>query len=291
MGEGMSDRFQLHVSGLNLLAKCGIQFEKRYLEGLRTPASVSMAVGTAVDQSVTTNLREKKHTGALLAEEQVKDIARDALAAEWDRGVEAAGEDAEEGLDTSRDAAIDMSVDLASLHHQTVAPMIAPTHVQRSWTLDIDGLPLQLAGTIDIQEANAIRDTKTSAKSPLKTLADSSLQLTTYALAVNAHDGAIPDKVALDYLVRTPKRREKKFIQLTSSRTRTDFLPLLERVYQAHRTIESGIFTPAPPDAWWCSRKFCPYWNTCPYAVRPVSLLMNGTSNEKKEENGYIPNQ
>lgn len=274
MATGELGKFQLHVSGLNTLSKCGIQFEERYILGKRTPSSVSAAIGTAVDASVTTNLQEKIGSGLLLPEEQVKDIARDALLREWAASeVEESPEDAEDGIEFSRDKAIDRSVTLAGFHYENLAPIIKPTHVQRAWTLDIRGLPIQLAGTIDVQEGlDSINDTKTSAKSPVKTLADNSLQLTTYALAVKAHDGQIPKAVRLDYLVMTPKRGDTKLVQLQSSRTDKDFGPLLERVYQAHRQIESGIFTPAPPDAWWCSKKFCPFFSNCRFAVRPISV-------------------
>jgi PD-(D/E)XK nuclease superfamily protein len=264
-------KLQLHVTGLNQLAKCGIAFERRYLLNERTPARPAMAVGTAVDRSVTANLGHRIATTELLTEEEVLDTARDALVAEWERGVEPNEDDAEEGLGT-RDLALDASVNLASLHHNKLAPQLLPTHVQRSWTLDVTGLDLQLAGTIDVQEGMlAIRDTKTSAKSPSRSAIDTSLQLTTYALAVHAHDGQIPDKVALDYLVRTPLKQRTSLVQLESTRTKEDFKPLLERIAAADRTIHAGLFTPAPADSWWCSAKWCAYHPTCPYALRPVS--------------------
>lgn len=263
---------QLHVSGLNMLSRCGEQFRFRHIEGIKTPPNVSLAIGSAVDESVTRNLTSKIDTGTLLDPAEVKDIARDALTRQW-LDVEPNAEDAEEGMESGRDAAVDASVSLAELHHKIAAPTFAPTHVQRSWVLDIQGLPIQLVGTIDIQEGlTSIRDTKTSGKSPNKSTAETSLQLTTYALAVRQHDGAAPEKVVLDYLVRTPKRHDTKLVQLESRRTDADFPHLLERVYQASRVLESGLFTPAPLDAWWCSRTWCGYWDRCKYAARPVSV-------------------
>jgi CRISPR/Cas system-associated exonuclease Cas4 (RecB family) len=268
----MSEKKQLHISGMNLLSRCGIAYQKRYQEGIRTPNSVAAAIGTAVDKSVTRNLGQKIADGNLLQAEEVQSIARDALVESWSE-VEATEEDKEEGLDSSRDEAIDKSVDLAGFHHSRLAPILQPTHVQREWTLDIAGIDHQVAGTIDILEGHkAIRDTKTSGKSPMKTLADTSLQLTTYALAINAHDGSIPEKVVLDYLIRTPKRKEMKLIQLESTRTKADFPALLERIAAADRIIKAGSFTPAPSDSWWCSGKFCAYFGQCKFAVRPVSI-------------------
>lgn len=268
-------KFQLHVSGLNLLSKCGISFERRYINNEHTPPSIAAATGTAVDRSVTHDLQQKIDVGELLPDEQVKAIARDTLVDEWARGVEASEEDTDEGLEASRDKTIDRAVKLAAFHHEQLAPVLKPTHVQRMWTLDIDGLRVQLAGTIDIQEGlDYVDDTKTSAKSPLKTLADTSLQLTTYALAIKAHDGQPPKHVRLNYLVMTPKKGDLKLVQLESVRTNVDFQPLLERVAQAEKQIGAGIFTPAPMDAWWCSSKFCPFHKTCRFAARPVSVAM-----------------
>jgi hypothetical protein len=235
-----------------------------------------MVVGIAVDKSASANLTSKKDLKVLLPDEQVRELARDSLVAEWEQGVRITEEDKDVGLSDSRGDAIDMSVDLASFHGRSVAPLIQPTHVQRLWTLDIEGMPLQLAGTIDIQEGlKSILDTKTSGKSPVKTLADTSLQLTTYALAVLAHDGALPETVGLDYCVRTPKKHECKYVPLRSKRTTEDMAPLLARIAQAERAIRSGIFTPAPADAWWCSSRWCPYHDgQCKYAVRPVSVAV-----------------
>lgn len=267
-------KFQLHVSGLLQLAKCGVAFEKRYILGERSPSGVSAAIGTAVDRSITRNLQSKIDSGQLLDREEVQDIARDALLKEWrSNDIEASPEDEDEGVEFSRDTALDRSVTMAGFHYDVRAPHLNPTHVQRSWVLDIEGLPEQLAGTIDIQEGlKKITDTKTSAKSPKKDMADTSLQLTTYAVAVNAIDKGIPASVGLDYIVMTPKRGDTKFVPLDSIRSADDFPPLLNRIYQAHQQIESGIFTPASPDAWWCSRKYCAFFANCKYAVRPVSV-------------------
>ena len=269
----ITPKFQLHVTGLNMLSRCGEQFRRRYVEHEKTPPSVSMAVGTAVDKSVTANLARKIEHGDLLSIDNVQDIARDALVEEWALGVQVSDEDRDDGIAATRADAIDSSVSPAALHRKVAAPTLNPTHVQRSWVLDIVGLDIQLAGTIDIQEGSAsIRDTKTSARSPVAGVADSSLQLTTYALAVRQHDGAAPDKVALDFLIRTPKRHETKFVPMESTRNDEDFGHLINRAVSAEQCVDSGIFTPAPLDAWWCTPKFCPYHATCRYAKQPLTV-------------------
>lgn len=254
-----------------MLSKCGVAFERRYIQGEKTPASPSMIVGTAVDRAVRKNLQNKIDAGILLPGDVVSDTARDALNEQWAEGVNASDDDAEE-VGQSKGEAVDAAVSLALFHHREAAPILQPIHVARSWTMDVKGLDIQLAGEIDIQEADSIRDTKTSGKSPVKTAADVSLQLTTYALAARQFDGKIPERLMLDYVVRTPKRHELKLVQLETKRSWRDLNHLAERVYRTSTLIERGAFTPAPTDAWWCSKKYCGYFDSCKFAARPVTV-------------------
>lgn len=253
-------KLQLHASGMEALSKCGIAYERRYILGEKSEPSASMLVGTAVDRSVRLNMTAKKETGVLLFVDDVKDAARDALVNEWQSGVRLSEEDKEDGT-SSQAHAIDMSVNLAGLHHGKLAPAINPTHVARQWVLEVKGHDIQIAGEIDIQEGiEAIRDTKTSRKSPVKTLADESLQLSTYALAVRQLEGVLPKKVVLDYLVQTPARGDLKLVQLESRRDDEHLEPVLARIGQMEQVLRSGLFTPAPISSWWCAKKYCAYW-------------------------------
>lgn len=268
---------QLHVTGLESLAMCGIAYERRYVRGEKVPPSASSVRGTAVHRSVDRNLRNKLESAAPIPLEQARDEARDSVVREWENGVRLTEEDREEGLD--RDKVVDTSVALAGLHHGKVAPMIQPAHVARKFVLDVDGLDIQLVGEIDIQtvaragrKVGRIRDTKTRAKSPNKSEVDESLQLSGYALAVKALDGELPESVGLDVLVRTPARGDLKFVPLDSIRGPEHLDPVLARLEHMAMIMKSGVFTPAPIGAWWCSRKFCPYHDTCRFAARPVSV-------------------
>ena len=267
----MADRFQLHASSLESLARCGIAFERRQILGDRRPPSARLVIGTAIHHAVATNLQHKIDTDTLLPVEAVREDARDTLVHEWEKGVAPSEEDLEEGI-TARDKALDMSVGLAGFHHQNCAPGLNPTHVERSWVLDIEGLNIQLAGRIDIQEFDYVRDTKTSSKSPVKTLADESLQLSVYALAARQIDGVMPENVALDYLVQTPKRGDQKLVTLEARRTEESLMPVLARLEVMDRIIASGNFTPAPVGAWWCASRWCDFHSDCPYAAHPVSV-------------------
>jgi CRISPR/Cas system-associated exonuclease Cas4 (RecB family) len=282
------------------LSKCGIAYEKRYILGQRTPQSAAAARGTAVHRAIGADLQHKIDShGALLPLDVVMDIARDAVGREFkaDMGVEITEDDREEGLTNGH--IVDSSVRLAKLHHEVVAPHLSPIRVARRWVLDIAGLDLQLAGEMDIETVgDYIRDSKTRSKSPNAAEAHDSLQLSTYALAKRQLDGVMPKAVVLDILVETPKQQRVYHKELVSIRTEEHLQPVLARLEHMDKIIKSGIFTPAPVGAWWCSARYCPYHSTCRYAARPVTVPssrdpgldshrpQSGTCGEGSESNG-----
>jgi hypothetical protein len=285
----------MHQTALELGSKCGIAYEYRYLRNVRTPTSVAAAVGWAVDKATNADLQHKLDKAELLPPEQVLEIARDAIVEQFsNQDVETTYEDREDGAALDRDSAIDASTDLAGFGHRNLAPTIfkdlpaEQCSVQKRFVLDVPnldilGAPVQLVGTMDIvQGTRSIDDLKTTGKSPRSTMADESMQLTTYALAdavLRGQQGKLAapvEKVALHYLVRTPKKHDLKLVHLESTRRTEQFSPVLARLEALSRAINSGVFVPASPNDWYCSRKYCPYWEICPYALRPVSVVMSG---------------
>lgn len=151
-------------------------------------------------------------------------------------------------------------------------------------------LGMDVAGEQDIREERIkdgdewgdliIRDTKTSGKSPTKSLmdgsgspgiADDSDQLTTYALASLVLDKKLPDLMVLDYLIYTPKRHDTKYVPTKTVRDMNDINTFLNRFANAVHAYRTGIFVPAKADYWGCSETYCGYWSMCPYAKRPHS--------------------
>lgn len=257
-------------SQLDLLAKCGQAWKFRYIDGLKIPPVARMIVGTGVDVSINANLGHKIETDSLLPEEAVLDAARDGVENDIDsRGLTLDEEGAELGAAKVKDQIVDRAVALAGKHHRDVAPGLEPTHVQRHLDIELAGYDCNMVGILDIQEGTkAVRDTKTTRKSPDKNAADESTALTFYALGVQVVDGVAPAEVSLDYLIdkshlKTPKPPEVR--RITSKRDASDWQPLLNRVESAIKVIESGIVQPAPPGSWWCSKNWCGYWNICPF--------------------------
>lgn len=255
----------LSISAIDTLSRCGEQYRRRYIERERIAPGVAAIVGKGVDASVTSNLGRKIETGALMADEEVIQVARDTFEGEWgSQEITLQPEERDMGLDAVRGAAIDKTVRLSGLHHRELAPVLSPAIVQRKWTIEMPGYPMDLTGVTDIEEkTGAIRDTKTSGKTPREEEAHFSDQLTLYALAKRVLDktqGVIP--VTLDYLVdiKTPKTVIRE-----SSRSAEDFQPMLRRIETAQAAIEKGVFVPARQTDWWCNERWCGYASSCPY--------------------------
>jgi len=256
---------QLHVTAIDMFHFCGEQFRRRYVEGEKIPPGVAAIVGSGTDAGITKNLQNKIDKGKLLKLDQIKDIARDAFELNWNAGVLLSDDEAKEGIKKVKGEAVDKTLRLSSLHLKEKAKEIKPIKVQRGFSLALKGYPVDLVGTIDINEKNSIRDTKTSAKTPASDIADKSTQLTAYMMAIKVLDGRIPEFGILDYLVdlKTPKT-----VSISTTRSDSDFKILLLRLENMLKAIDKGIFLPATPRDPMCSKKYCGFYNSCPYTSK-----------------------
>lgn len=269
---------QLHQSGLEMISFCGVQFYRRYINGEKIPPNGALVIGKTTHRTIDVNLQNVIDKGTLLSVEEVQDIARDTVEAEWEGGVRLDDDEIEMGIKAVKAGVIDTSVSLARHHRIEVAPTIRPIAVEKPWVVKLYGYPMDLAGQIDIDEGIRIRDTKTSGKSPAKDEADNSLQLSTYGLAKKVLTGTAPREYVLDVLV---KSNPPKWVPLTTYRNEDDFKMLLARIERAIEMIQKGAFMPASPTDWGCSKKYCGYWQTCPFARRPVSVSMSSPVSER----------
>lgn len=263
---------QLHVSMLDMMSRCGVQFQRRY--GARfgiwpqeeiIPPGIALGIGIAVDASVNANLSMKMQSGNLLSEEEVNDTARDAFENVWSQGM-LLTEDEGRDINKTEGDAVDTSIALASLHHKVLAPEIVPLAIQERFVIELSGYPYDLSGTKDIREADCIRDTKTSNKTP-EPEAAKSMQMAMYSLAEKVERGALPKSVKLDFLVKnkTPKVEVRE-----ATPDESWISPLVRRIERTTEIIEavkSGkqVLAPALPSDWICTKRFCGYAATCPF--------------------------
>lgn len=270
----MDSKLQLHVSMLDMLSRCGIQFERRY--GARfgiwhkeeiLPPGIALLVGTATHKAVEANLNHKIDTGELLPSEQVAETTRDSFHAAFDR--QEVMLDPEEAVNVKKTVgdATDQAVALALLHHAELAPTLQPVAVEKRFVIETNGYPFDLAGQIDIVEAgDGIRDTKTASKSPAEHVARS-MQMAMYSLSHQVETGRLPAKVSIDSLVKT-KVPKLVTVQAVPEAEWVD--PLLKRMHRFMEIIDAAksgakVFTPADASHWCCSPRFCGYFATCEF--------------------------
>lgn len=270
---------QVHNSSLERYFQCGEDFRLAVIEEIPTPKSTALIVGSAVDESVTANMIQKMHFMDLLPLEKVEAIARDSVKKAFEVEVFLkTGNERESGRDVVRGATIDKAVRMAKAHYEHFAPNINPIRVQWHWVLKWDGYPYRIVGSVDIvdrdemEQENIIADTKTTAKTPQKDIADISTQLSTYALAESINNNGIIPKVRLDYLIDLKKG--VNCVPYHSTRDKADFQRIRNRLQIFADSMKAGIFNPCSVGHWKCSENFCGYWEKiCQYPWRSKTIF------------------
>ncbi len=264
---------QLHISMLDMMCRCGIQFQRRYgarfgcwpSEEIIAPG-IALLTGISVHRSVEENLKEKMKSKSLLPSEKIEAIARDEFMNLWQAGVMLTDD---ESLDvkTTLGSNLDQTIKLARLHSDNLAPFLNPVAIEEKFVINLNGYPYDLAGTKDIREVDGtLRDTKTKAMTPPEDAART-MQMAMYCLSEKVERKKLPPKISLDFLIKTkiPKLVIREAIPLM-----TWIDPLLQRVERAIeiiQTVKEGkqAFTPADPESWICQERYCGFSRTCAF--------------------------
>lgn len=251
----------LSISQLSMLARCAKQWEFRYVRGMKVPPGVAGVIGKGTHKAIELDLGQKMAWGVLLGVDEVKDAARDATVREWEHDPPVMHD-----RDPDKGEATDTAVALATLHHTKRAPQIEPVALEQYFRIYVPGLSHDIEGRTDIETPTQIIDTKTAGKSPKEDAIERSIQLPAYHLQATLA-GHPHKSVVLDYLVKTnvPQLKSLAPVVLDAS----DHNRFLDRVALATKVIASGVFQPADPDkSWWCSQKWCGYWDACEFGSR-----------------------
>jgi RecB family exonuclease len=259
-------------SSLSALQDCGERYRRKYKEREHRPSFVRQIRGSVVHRVVQSALARKWKERALPSVTEARDLAATEFDLAWRAGVTLTREDQARGAKVVAGETKDFAVNVAGYHVQAVAPAIEPIAVERRIVVKPADSDLEIVGTIDLIDrqpgGEVIRDTKTSEKSPPPDAAENSQQLTLFGLIRWAETGAIPGRLTLDYLVRTPKAHQQKHIPLHTTRSMEDLSVMVRRLNTAAEAAAKGVFIPANPNAWYCSPNWCEYYTDCPYVRR-----------------------
>lgn len=286
----MARKGGLHCNGYNcinqrLAYSVAVErpFRRRYIDGDMRPPAEYLIVGRATDKAVEEDLRNKIKYGELLSGRDVQAIAIDVVERDFRGDVDLRGEGFGKG--TARELAINRAIKFADFAHGKLTPLVRPKAVQQSWSVRMDGIlaarnvpgmKIDLVGTRDIDEwlfkfsddepsGIAIHDLKTSRKSPSEDSIETryAVQMSSYAFGMKVEDDVMPELVQIDCLVDLKGGIEQRTVSGTVSDK--NFAWLNNRIENLARHMKAGVFAPAPRDHWVCSKKWCGYFDTCPY--------------------------
>ena len=256
----MIDR--LSVSQLDMFARCGEQYRRRYIEGEIVPPGIAARIGTGVHKAAETNWREKMRTGRDMPLDAVQDCAAEAYHKALQDGVFFAPDELS-GAPLAMAEGKDTVVSLAALFRRELAPTITPALVEEKIILDLPGVDLPVVAILDLYtEDKALRDLKTSGKKWSEDKAHASHQPTAYREAIRQATGEYPAQMLFDVLVGT---KTPGLQSLSTRRDEQDTAILVRKFQIMCASLNAGIFPPAQPDHWCCSPKFCGYWYTYPH--------------------------
>jgi hypothetical protein len=261
----------LSASGLELLQMCGEAFRRRYIEReRRPPPSVVMAIGKATHATAEVDLTYKRDAGALLADDDLPDLAADAFEKQWEDETPELNKEEKARPDATKAEAKDQTIALCKVHHSKLAPKIDPFKLEERLEVELDGYPYDLVAWLDVVESDGgIRDLKTRKRAPNTA---QTIQAELYVFAQAAAKGILAPKFYMDVLVKT---KTPKAVTLAYE-PKEDQSPIERRLERAAKVIQADAFMPADPGHWKCSEKFCEFWDDCPWGRRRKIAMSPG---------------
>jgi len=248
------DKKHLSFTQVSMYLKCPRQYELRYLQGLRLPASGAMVQSRAWHETLEHNYGQKISSGVDLALSEMEDYfvfrLEEALS-----GEEIAFRERE-----TPESLRDQGLSIVAAHHKTIAPKVRPSLVEEKFTISLgNDFPYALTGIWDVvEEDGTIADNKAYGKAPTQAEVDENLQFTAYSLGYRVSQQKIERGLRMDAVI---KDSPPKAMQFTTRRTNADCRRLLKLIEDMAQAISSGDLPPNP-HGWWCSPRFCGYWGS-----------------------------
>lgn len=158
----------LSPTSITTFLTCPEQWRRVYLVGETSRCSSALLVGRVDSKAREVDLGQKIESGVNLPLEAVQDAAASA----WDAELEKEGGEREILWDQkdgpSVGAVKDLSIAVASAYRRQRAEWVAPIAVEERVEWTSDGVPFMIAGYVDVEEQERIREAKTSRKAQSK---------------------------------------------------------------------------------------------------------------------------
>lgn len=255
----------IHQSSLGMALRCGEQFRRRYLENHIIPPSIAAARGTGVHKANHVNLTEKIKTGEDMPLSDLQDAARDGYVHAMNNGVFISPDEISEKERLINEGFNDTQR-CVGIYRVDVAPKIKPKAVEEEFQIDV-GLDLPIAGRMDYQEEPVVGDIKTTSRRWPEGRIRQEIQPVFYSFA-HEHETKIRPQFIYHILIASRGKdgpTSEKLQEQDMTPTDNDYRSLFAKLRIFIEMLKTGTFPPANPTAWWCDKKWCGYWQTCPY--------------------------
>lgn len=234
-------------SQIEMYLRCPRQWMYRYVQGLKIPPSGALIEGSCYHKALEGNFRQKVASLEDLPLSHCLDLFSDA----WELRLEE-----EETIDWgnfSPGAIKDQGIGLVREYRESVSPLVLPVKVEEPYVSEIAGV--KFVSFVDLEDAHGvIIDHKTSSKAYTQDDVDKSLQASAEAFVLNK---AIVFHNHIAIKTRMPKIQIVKTVRM-----RADIEWYVDMVARIIVQMKTGV-APPRPTGWWCSERFCGYWNLC----------------------------
>lgn len=261
----------LSPSQISMYLKCSLQWFWRYHEGIIIPPKGIMTQSNSIHTAIEGNFKQKIDTFIDLPTSDVLDI----FSTDFNERKHETAWYKDEKPAMFKDE----GYSLLKGYQKLIAPTIQPSYVEHKFEIHFDNFDIPLIGRMDLIHNEIIADNKTTGKSPSVIMkeADSSLQLTAYALAYRAEFHRPEKGVSIIALFRpkeekeqiphpftkkTEKTKEVNVRNFPTTRNEKAINRYLKLMAYVKHAIENDIYHPCDPSNWWCSSQFCGYHDT-----------------------------
>ena len=252
------------MSRMESYSRCPEAFRRSYIEGEKKPPAVAMIKGSAFHQGAETNFSQKIESHTDLPAADIIAAAAADFDARSQNDLYLDEDQRSRGKTVVVGEAMDSVVRMAEAHAVSQAPDYQPTFVEVRTEIELPSSSVNLVGVIDlVDDQRRVIDFKTAARKKSQADADDSLQLTVYAAAYHALTGEPSAGQRLDCVVETKKSVSRQAIDTT--RTAADYRALAARITAIQAAIDAGNFPPTSSTNWWCSKRWCGYFEDCPF--------------------------
>ncbi len=245
----------LSPSQIGTLLRCEMQYYFRYIEGIKSPPSGAMIVGTGAHKAQEKALIAKMREESAPKTAELVELAVDSVDREFDRG-----EVKLDGDDTPATIRDNAAIAARTTIEQITPKIKEPVAVEEKRTITIGDHGVDLTAIPDVEEFGRVCDLKIRKTAPNPS---EELQVPAYAY-LHWHDYNVLPEFRFDVVSLLKSGvKVREVVARPTERDINFFFTLFDRAVERIRAGRERDDWVPRPSGWHCSEKWCGYWNLC----------------------------